>query len=216
MGRPLAGPSAALRDGIERMNYNVPPVVAELSRKQAILRTQDEMASERSRWLERGAFFHQEDLRYLKFLIPEGARVLELGCGNGHLLAALKPSFGVGVDFSGGMIAEARKSYPHLSFVEGDVEDEKLIKSLPGPFDVILIADTLGALDDCQQLVREFARPMHARDKVHHRVFFAPVVSGGEARRGAPAANAAARAKCLISSRHSLAGRACRFRNRKI
>ena len=134
------------------MNYNVPPVVAESSRKQAILRTQDEMASERSRWLERGAFFHQEDLRYLKFLIPEGARVLELGCGNGHLLAALKPSFGVGVDFSGGMIAEARKSYPHLSFVEGDVEDEKLIKSLPGPFDVILIADTLGALDDCQQL----------------------------------------------------------------
>ncbi len=68
------------------------------------------------------------------------------------MLAALKPSFGVGVDFSGGMIAEARKSYPHLSFVEGDVEDEKLIKSLPGPFDVILIADTLGALDDCQQL----------------------------------------------------------------
>jgi SAM-dependent methyltransferase len=131
---------------------NAPPTIAMSPRKQAIRRLQDEVAPDRQRWLKRGAFFHQEDLRYLKFLIPEGARVLELGCGNGHLLAALKPSVGVGVDFSGGMVAQARATYPHLSFVEGDVEDETLLKSLSGPFDVILIADTLGSLDDCQRL----------------------------------------------------------------
>jgi SAM-dependent methyltransferase len=134
------------------MNYDASPVIAMSPRKEAIRRLQNELAPERKRWLERGAFFHDEDRRCLKFLIPEGARVLELGCGNGHLLAALKPAFGVGVDFSRGMLAEARAAYPHLSFVEGDVEDESLLRSLPGPFDVILIADTLGALDDCQQL----------------------------------------------------------------
>ena len=64
-----------------------------------------------------------EDLLYLKFLIPEGARVLELGCGTGDLLAALKPSFGVGVDFSAGMIAQARKAHPDLTFLVGDIED---------------------------------------------------------------------------------------------
>jgi SAM-dependent methyltransferase len=119
-------------------------------RKQAIRHLQDELAPERQRWLERGAFFHSEDLRYLRFLIPEGARVLELGCGTGHVLAALKPAFGVGVDFSAAMIAGARQSYPQLSFFEGDMEDETLIKSLPGPFDFIVIVDTIGALDDCQ------------------------------------------------------------------
>ena len=103
-------------------------------------------------WLARGAFFHGEDLLYLKFLIPEGARVLELGCGTGDLLAALKPSFGVGVDFSAGMIAQARKAHPDLTFVVGDIEDAAFIRSLPGPFDVILIVDTLGALDDCQAM----------------------------------------------------------------
>jgi SAM-dependent methyltransferase len=122
------------------------------SRKQAVRRWREKFAPDRTRWLERAAFFHREDLLYLKFLIPEGARVLELGCGNGHLLAALKPSFGVGVDFSGLMIAEACKAHPQLSFLVGDVEDENFIKSLPGPFDVILIADTLGELDDCQCL----------------------------------------------------------------
>src|SRR5262249_44579799 len=70
----------------------------------------------------------------------------------GDLLAALKPSFGVGVDFSAGMIAEARKTHPELTFLVGDVEDPAFLRSLPGPFDAIVVVDTLGALDDCQAM----------------------------------------------------------------
>jgi SAM-dependent methyltransferase len=111
---------------------------------------QDDLALPQRR--ERASFFHREDLLYLKFLIAEGARVLQLGCGIGHLLAELKPSLGVGVDRSSAMIDEARRIYPHLSFVVGDVESATVIASLPGPFDVILLADTLGSVDDCQTL----------------------------------------------------------------
>src|SRR5215469_9245597 len=92
------------------------------ARKRDIRRLADASAPERREWLERAAFFHQEDLRYLKFLISEGARVLELGCGTGDLLATLKPAFGVGVDFSAEMIAQAREAHPYLSFVTGDTE----------------------------------------------------------------------------------------------
>lgn len=121
-------------------------------RKAAIRSLNDTNAADRGKWLKRSAFFHREDLLYLRFLIPEGLRILELGCGTGHLLAALKPSFGVGVDFSNGMIAEARANHPDLTFLTGDVEDAEFISSLPGPFDVILIADTIGFVDDCQGL----------------------------------------------------------------
>jgi SAM-dependent methyltransferase len=76
--------------------------------------------------------------------------VLELGCGTGDLLADLKPSYGVGVDFSEGMIAQARKTHPDLTFLLGDIEDGSFVRELSGPFDVILVIDTLGALDDCQ------------------------------------------------------------------
>jgi SAM-dependent methyltransferase len=122
------------------------------SRKNIIRGLNNDFSGDRERWLKRAAFFHSEDLRYLSFLIPEGLRVLELGCGTGHLLAALKPSFGVGVDFSEGMIRQARQAYPHLTFQVGDVEDTDFIGLLPGPFDVILIVDTIGLIDDCQSL----------------------------------------------------------------
>jgi SAM-dependent methyltransferase len=120
------------------------------TRKERIRQEADLSASARTNWLDRSAFFHQEDLRYLKFLIPENVRVLELGCGTGHLLAGLKPSFGVGVDFSEAIIEEARKRHSGLSFRVGDIEDRDFIRSLPGPFDAIVIVDTLGSLDDCQ------------------------------------------------------------------
>jgi SAM-dependent methyltransferase len=119
-------------------------------RKEAVRRLQNELSAERERWVRKGAFFHSEDLRYLKFVIPEGSRVLELGCGTGHLLAALKPSYGVGVDFSEGMLSQARQANSELTFLQGDIEDPDFIRSLPGPFDAILIADSLGTLDDCQ------------------------------------------------------------------
>src|SRR5579862_8494768 len=52
-----------------------------------------------------------------RFLIPRGARVLELGCAGGDLLAALEPSHGVGVDLSPAAVELARRKHPQLEFV---------------------------------------------------------------------------------------------------
>jgi SAM-dependent methyltransferase len=119
-------------------------------RKAAILAASERNAVQRQAFRRRAAFFHEEDLRYLRFLIPEGLRVLDLGCGTGDVLAGLEPSHGVGVDLSPAMVAEARRLYPDVEFRVGDVEDADFIASLPRPFDVILIVDTIGSLEDCQ------------------------------------------------------------------
>jgi SAM-dependent methyltransferase len=119
-------------------------------RKAAIFAASEQNAADREKFWRRAAFFHEEDLRYLRFLIPQGLRVLELGCGTGNVLAGLKPSFGFGVDFSPAMIDQAKRLHPDLYFQIGDVEDPNFVASLPGPFDVILIVDTVGALDDIQ------------------------------------------------------------------
>ena len=134
------------------LKVNSPPPFTTSARKQQIRHLADASAPQRRDWLARASFFHAEDLLYLKFSIGEGARVLELGCGTGDLLAALKPSYGVGVDISEGMIAEACKAHPFLTFLTGDIEDEAFVRQLPGPFDFIVVVDTLGELEDCQAM----------------------------------------------------------------
>lgn len=70
----------------------------------------------------------------MRFLVPEGQRVLDLGCGGGDLLASLKPAYGVGVDISEKSIAIATGNFPGLEFATGDMEAESLIKGLNGPY----------------------------------------------------------------------------------
>ena len=89
--------------------------------------------------------------------------MLELGCGTGDTLAALKPSIGVGVDFSSSMIVEAKRLHPHLFFAVGDAEDAATIEALQGPFDFIVVLDTIGSLDDCQKFLEQL-HPLCTRE----------------------------------------------------
>ena len=121
------------------------------NRKRLIQQQSDKLAEKRDKWINKNRYFYKNDHSYMQFLVGEGARVLELGCGTGQLLNALNPSYGVGVDLSSSMVITAQKNYPNLEFVHGDVEDEKLISSLEGPFDFIIMSDTIGYLDDCEE-----------------------------------------------------------------
>jgi SAM-dependent methyltransferase len=94
------------------------------------------------------AAYRADDLKFMRFLIPPGKRVLELGSGSGELLAALQPSYGVGVDFSARTVASARATYPALEFVLGDAEDPATLAGIEGPFDYIVVADTIGMFED--------------------------------------------------------------------
>ena len=127
-------------------------------RKKAMIDWMDRIAGKRESWLRRNEYFHAEHQRYMQFLVPKGVRVLDLGCGTGHLLASLVPGHGVGVDFSTNMIDIARKNFPELTFEVGDVEDPDTLGKLEGPFDVIVVSDTIGYFDDCERTLRNLHR----------------------------------------------------------
>lgn len=106
--------------------------------------------------------YRESDRKFMRFLVPPGKRVLELGCGQGELLAALEPSFGVGVDFAASTIVRARELHPDLEFVLGDVESPATLAGIEGPFDYIVIADTIGMFEDIEStlgLVHKLCAP---------------------------------------------------------
>jgi len=120
------------------------------NRKRLIQQQSDKLAEKRDKWINKNRYFYKNDHSYMQFLVGEGARVLELGCGTGQLLNALNPSYGIGVDISASMVSVAQQNYPNLEFIQGDLEDENFISSLQGPFDFIILSDTIGYLDDCE------------------------------------------------------------------
>lgn len=129
--------------------------VAISERKKRIFEHSERFAPEREKWLLKNDYFHQEDINYLRFLIPEEKKVLDLGSGLGDVLAALKPSYGVGIDASRAMVESAKSRHPDLNFIQADAEEIQTIKALQGPFDIILISDTIGFFEDCQQTLEQ-------------------------------------------------------------
>src|SRR3981081_4666405 len=88
-------------------------------RKRDLLDHFEKNGDELDRWREFNVAYHEDDRKFTQFLIPPGKRVLELGCGRGDLLAALKPSYGVGIDFGAGTPAKRERPHPELAFVVG-------------------------------------------------------------------------------------------------
>jgi SAM-dependent methyltransferase len=123
-------------------------------RKRSLLDHFEVNAGERYQGGKFNAAYREDDRKFTRFLIPPGKRVLELGCGRGDLLAALQPSYGVGVDFSAKSVTRAKALYPDLHFVLGDVEDPATLAPIERPFDYIVIADTIGMFEDIDGTLR--------------------------------------------------------------
>jgi methionine biosynthesis protein MetW len=99
------------------------------------------------------------DLQVLAELVPAGARVLDLGCGDGALLEYLARHKGVrgrGIELSqeSGVLACVRRG---LSVRQGNLT-EGLADYPDDSFDYVILSQTLPFLDDPAMILREMLR----------------------------------------------------------
>ena len=115
-----------------------------------IIKHFDKLAKYREGWIRKASVFYKEDILMMKEFIPKDSSVLEIGSGNGHLLSALKPSYGVGVDVSYEMTQIAQNKYEDLTFIQGNIEDLDLSEQIKSKFDFIILSDTVGYFYDIE------------------------------------------------------------------
>src|SRR5688572_29466938 len=122
----------------------------------------DDFVDEADHWESRTAPYHGLVRSIYTSLIPPGARVLEIGCGRGDLLAALKPSRGVGVDVSTRMVDAARDRHPELEFACAAGESLALGET----FDYIVLSDLVPYAHDLQALMGAVSAHSQQRTRV--------------------------------------------------
>ncbi len=114
----------------------------------------DSIAPHRDGYLKKNRYYYSLLYKQYRYFIPEGKKVLEVGCGTGDLLSAVNPSLGVGVDISPRMIELAKSKYPRFQFFCGEINNLKSEEK----FDYIIIPGLLGELDDIQVFLDNLKR----------------------------------------------------------
>ena len=100
----------------------------------------------------------RKDLEIIADLVPAGSRVLDLGCGNGELLAHLqqhKACSGYGIEFDDANLRACVQR--GVNAIQLNLEDGLALFD-DGSFDVVLQLDTLQHLRRTEHMLRETAR----------------------------------------------------------
>lgn len=148
-------------------------------KKEAIRKFYVDSAVSDKKWKRRNRFYHRSIEKYTSFIIPEGKRVIEVGCGMGDLLAATRPSYGVGIDFAPNFIELASKLHPNLVFKVDDVEDLQLEEK----FDYILLSDLTNCIWDVQKAFHNLRRLCHPQTRIiisQYNFQWEPILRFGE------------------------------------
>ncbi len=124
-----------------------------------------------------GHYYHRRLIEVYQFLVAPGLRVIEIGCGQGDLLAPLKPATGVGIDFSAEMVKRAVSRYPNLRFIQADAHD----LSLNEKFDIVILSDLLNDLWDVQTVFQQIVPLTTPRTRImlnsYSRLWELPLVA---------------------------------------
>jgi trans-aconitate methyltransferase len=113
---------------------------------------------------DKHSFVWEKGKGVVELLAPKpGERILDLGCGTGHLTAEIAAggAHTVGIDQSAEMIAQARRQFPHLQFEVCDAREIPFI----GEFDAVFSNAALHWIPEAEKVIHGVARALKANGR---------------------------------------------------
>lgn len=138
-----------------------------------------QVASSRAGVRKKHSYYWNDITEHCNYFSHETLSVLEIGCGSGELLNSIKGRRKVGIDFSPAMIDIAKKQFPHLELKVMAAEQLELNEK----FDLIILSNLIGFVDDVQQVFEQLHNVCHERTRVivtYYNHFWEPVLKFGE------------------------------------
>jgi SAM-dependent methyltransferase len=128
-------------------------------------------------WFSR--HYWKEISNFCGYFSHEDFSVLEVGCGTGDLLAAIPAKTKTGIDFSLAMIEAAKSKYTGIDFQVMEAENI----ALENKYDLIILSNLIGYLDDIQAVLEQLHRVSHPNTKVivtYYNSAWEPLLKFGE------------------------------------
>lgn len=120
------------------------------------------IAPKRKKIRNRHRYYWNDITNYVQYFVHENSSVLEVGCGTGEMLHELIAAKKTGIDYSEAMIAQAKASYPELDLRVMNANNIQL----EGTYDVIILSNLIGFVDDIQHVFLEIKKVCHPNTKV--------------------------------------------------
>lgn len=139
----------------------------------------DALSESRIRQRKAKGYYWNDITRYCDYFVQEDTSVLEIGCGTGELLQGIRAKRKTGIDFSEGMIAQAKRQFPELRLQVMLAENLQFDET----FDLIILSNLIGYLDDIQDVFAQLHKVCHPGTKIiitYYNFLWEPVLKFGE------------------------------------
>lgn len=127
----------------------------------------------------RRSYYWNSIANYINHFISPDSSILEVGCGSGQMIASISGTRRVGIDFCEPLINEAKAQFRGIEFVCMDAENIVLNET----FDVIILSNLIGVIDDLLWVFHQLHKVSHARTKIiitYYNPIWKPLVTLAE------------------------------------
>lgn len=127
-------------------------------------------------------YYWNEITQYCAYFAHEDSSVLEVGCGNGDLLANIPGAKKTGIDFSPTYIQWAKERHTNsgIEFLEMDANDIQLTEK----YDLIILSNLIGFVSDIENVLEQVRGCCHENTKIvvqYYNSLWEPLIKFTEA-----------------------------------